>query len=86
MTLCKKAASATDALAQLPAGYNYYIGLDFVFNYREAEWPADKFYPLQVTPFAYGAAEPTAANIQSEIESEFAWYSENYDIWKKFSK
>lgn len=57
-----------------------------MFNYREAEWPADKFYPLRVTPFAYGAAEPTAANIQSEIESEFAWYSENYDIWKKFSK
>lgn len=80
------AASAIDALAQLPAGYNYYIGVDFVFNYREAEWPADKFYPLQVTPFAYGAAEPTAANIQSEIESEFAWYSENYDIWKKLNK
>ena len=80
------AASASDTLAQLPAGYDYPIGVDFVFNYREPEWPADEFYPLRAAPFAYGAAEPTAANIQAEIESEFAWYSENYEMWKKLNK
>lgn len=80
------AASAADTLAQLPAGYDYSIGVSFVFNYWEPEWPADKFYPLRVAPFAYGAVEPTAANIQTELESEFAWYNQNYDIWKKLGK
>lgn len=86
--ICELAAdSVADALAQLPSGYNYAIGVDFVFNYRELDWPLDKFYPLRVTPFGSLAKEPmTAADMQAEIADKRDWYAENYEVWKKLNK
>ena len=79
------AASARDTLAQLPLGYDYAIGLDFVFIYREPDWPKDKFYPLWVMPFDFDTKEPlSVADIQAEVEEKLLWYRDNYDIWKKY--
>lgn len=81
------AAAAKDALEQLPTGCDYAISVDFVFIYREPEWPEDKFYPLRVTPFNYWAEDAiSAADMQEEVISELHWYMENYDVWKKLNK
>lgn len=81
------AAAAKDTLEQLPVDYDYTISVDFVFIYREPEWPEDKFYPLRVTPFNYRSEEAmSAADMQEEIISELYWYMENYDVWKKLNK
>ncbi len=76
--------SFKDALALLPADYDYHIGVDFVFIYREAAWPEDKFYPLRIEPFDNWADGKlmSATDMQSEINSELQWYQENYDVWK----